>query len=255
MSYAKIYTLYKAKWWALPLVLPFLLLPLAHMVDTFTWVSDGSMVLYYLPLSLLLSLMLFYGWAALPGIVLSLAWHYYPQTSAPETLLKIVHFMVPIIVSWGGYRIFVTRRHNVSYGNAQLTAQRMFWQVVCPATLFLLIFHTIAWLGLYDKYLALAGVTPFSLRTLINYQALLVSGLTGTPFCYLLIRVLHHPRHIKGYLSRLRRDFDPKVTRLEVVAWFAVIALLMLLMLSPWDENTGIFTTNYTLSLLLPVML
>ncbi|POU03031.1 sensor domain-containing phosphodiesterase [Escherichia sp. ESNIH1] len=255
MSYAKIYNLYKAKWWALPLILPFLLLPLARMVNTFTWVADGSVVLYYLPLSLFLSLMLFYGWAALPGIVLSLAWHYYPQTSAPETLLKILHFIVPVVVSWGGYRVFVTRRHNISYGNAELTAQRMFWQVLCPATLFLLIFHTITWLGLYDKYQALTGVTPFSLRTLINYQALLVSGLTGTPFCYLLLRVIHHPRHLKGYLSRLRQDFDPKATRLEVVAWFAVIALLMVLMLSPWNESASIFSTNYTLSLLLPVML
>jgi hypothetical protein len=42
---------------------------------------------------------------------------------------------------------------------------------------------------------------PFNIRTLINYQALLVSGLTGVPLSYLLIRLIRHPRYIKS-LSR-----------------------------------------------------
>jgi hypothetical protein len=36
----------------------------------------------------------------------------------------------------------------------------------------------------------MAGLNPLNIRTLINYQALLVSGLTGVPLSYLLIRLI-----------------------------------------------------------------
>ncbi|EDQ5298569.1 hypothetical protein GM808_000403, partial [Salmonella enterica subsp. enterica serovar Kentucky] len=54
----------------LPLILPSILLPVLSSANTYALTSTGNVVLFYLPLAFMLSLMLFFGWAALPGIVL-----------------------------------------------------------------------------------------------------------------------------------------------------------------------------------------
>jgi hypothetical protein len=74
----------------------------------------------------------------------------------------------------------------------------------CPATLFLVLFQFAVYLGVYESRQSLAGLNPLNIRTLINYQALLVSGLTGVPLSYLLIRLIRHPRYIKSLLSQIR---------------------------------------------------
>lgn len=62
----------KDRWWALPLILPVVLLPVLSAANTLTQLGDGIVALYYLPLFFLLTLMLFFGVGAIPGIVLSL---------------------------------------------------------------------------------------------------------------------------------------------------------------------------------------
>lgn len=57
----------KDRWWALPLILPVVLLPVLSVANTLTQLGDGIVALYYLPLSFLLALMLFFGTEALPG--------------------------------------------------------------------------------------------------------------------------------------------------------------------------------------------
>jgi len=209
MTFLKRYQQYNDQWWALPLILPVVLLPFVILANTSTVVAGGVVTLYYLPLAFFITLMLFFGWAALPGITLALLLHYYPHTDGFETVAKIIHFLIPTILSWAGYRLFVTRRHMVSYGNADLMGQRLFWQVICPATLILLIFQMAAYLGMYDNYSMLAGASPWSVRTLINFQALMVGCLTGIPMCYLLIRIIRHPRYVRSFISPMRREFDP----------------------------------------------
>ncbi|HCD1581996.1 TPA: hypothetical protein NBH69_004756, partial [Enterobacter hormaechei] len=59
----------KDRWWALPLILPVVLLPVLSVANTLTQLGDGIVALYYLPLSFLLTLMLFFGLEALPGVV------------------------------------------------------------------------------------------------------------------------------------------------------------------------------------------
>lgn len=255
MNFLNIYQQHKDKWWALPLILPVLLLPIISLANTATTAAGGGVILYYLSLAFFISLMLFFGWAALPGIVLALFHHYYAASGAIETLEKTAHYLVPTILSWGGYRVFVLRRHMVAYGSERLMGQRIFWQVICPATVFLMIFQVATYLGLYDNYHTLAGVGPLSIRTLINFQALLVGCLTGTPLCYLLIRLIRHPRYLMSFISQMRAEFDPKVTRPEVIAWLSILALCLGLLLMPGSESGTIFSTNYTLSLLMPVML
>ena len=199
--------------------------------------------------------MLFFGFAALPGILLALFLRYYPDTSVFETIAVICHFIVPLIISWGGYRVFAPRRNMVAYGDIRLMSQRIFWQVLCPSTLFLVLFQFAVYLGIYESRQSLAGLNPLSIHTLINYQGLLVGGLTGVPLSYLLIRVIRHPRYLKRLASQIRAQIDKKVTVAEFILWGAALASLLCLLLFPMSDNSSIFSTNYTLSLLMPLML
>ncbi|MCK7317715.1 sensor domain-containing phosphodiesterase [Enterobacter cloacae] len=245
----------KDRWWALPLILPVVLLPVLSAANTLTQLGDGIVALYYLPLFFLLTLMLFFGAAAIPGIVLSLFLRYYASVGLFETIAAVFHFIIPLVLSWGGYRVFAPRRNMTAYGDVRLMAQRIFWQVFCPATLFLVLFQFAVYLGVYESRQSLAGLNPLNIRTLVNYQALLVSGLTGVPLSYLLIRLIRHPRYFRALISQIRAQIDKKVTVTEFLLWFLVLGGLLLLLLMPMNENSSIFTTNYTLSLLMPVML
>lgn len=243
------------RWWALPLILPVVLLPVLSVANTFTQLGEGIVALYYLPLSFLLSLMMFFGLEALPGIALSLFIRYYPSVGLFETVAGMLHFIVPIVLSWGGYRVFAPGRNMTAYGDTRLMAQRIFWQVFCPATLFLLLFQFAVYLGVYESRQSLAGLSPLNIRTLINYQTLLVSGLTGVPLSYLLIRLIRHPRYIYSLISQIRMQIEKKVTVAEFLIWAIALGGLLSLLLVPMNENSSIFSTNYTLSLLMPVML
>ncbi len=55
------------KWWGLPLFLPSLILPIFAHINTFAHISSGEVFLFYLPLALMISMMMFFSWAALPG--------------------------------------------------------------------------------------------------------------------------------------------------------------------------------------------
>ena len=140
-------------------------------------------------------------------------------------------------------------------GDIRLMSQRIFWQVLCPSTLFLLLFQFAVYLGIYESRQSLAGLNPLSIRTLINYQGLLVGGLTGVPLSYLLIRVIRHPRYLKRLASQICAQIDKKVTVAEFTLWAAALASLLCLLLFPMSDNSSIFSTNYTLSLLMPLML
>lgn len=245
----------KDSWWALPLLLPVVFLPILSFASTYTHLNSGIIALYYMPLAFLLSTLLFFGFAALPGISLALFLRYYPDTSVFETIAVICHFIVPLILSWGGYRVFAPRRNMVAYGDIRLMSQRIFWQVLCPSTLFLLLFQFAVYLGIYESRQSLAGLNPLSIRTLINYQGLLVGGLTGVPLSYLLIRVIRHPRYLKRLASQICAQIDKKVTVAEFIVWGAALASLLCLLLFPMSDNSSIFSTNYTLSLLMPLML
>ncbi|MDF3007412.1 MAG: hypothetical protein K0R86_1279, partial [Enterobacter kobei] len=58
-----------------------------------------------------------------------------------------------------------------------------------------------------------------------------------------------------SFISQMRREFDPKCTRLEVVLWLGLLITAMGFLLQPWNEESTIFSSNYTLTLLMPVML
>ena len=243
MTIFALYKKYRDRWWALPLILPVVLLPVARLATTYTQVQESIVVLYYMPLAFLLSMMLFYGMAAVPGIILALFLRYYPTFGGYETAVAITHFLIPITLSWGGYRVFAPRRNKVAYGEPRLMAQRLFWQMFCPATIFLMLFQFAVYLGVYKIRFNVAGISPPGIRSLINYQGLLVGCLTGVPFCYLIIRTLRHPRYLRSLLSQIVCQIDRKVTVMEVAIWLVASCALLALLLWPITENSTIFST------------
>ncbi len=243
------------KWWGLPLFLPSLILPIFAHINTFAHISSGEVFLFYLPLALMISMMMFFSWAALPGIALGIFVRKYAELGFYETLSLTANFIIIIILCWGGYRVFTPRRNNVSHGDTRLISQRIFWQIVFPATLFLILFQFAAFVGLLASRENLVGVMPFNLGTLINYQALLVGNLIGVPLCYFIIRVVRNPFYLRSYYSQLKQQVDVKVTKKEFALWLLALGALLLLLCMPLNEKSTIFSTNYTLSLLLPLMM
>ena len=136
--------------------------------------------------------------------MLSLFIRYYPQVGCLKPLPGSSIIIIPLVLSWGGYRVFAPRRNMTAYGDIRLMAQRIFWQVLCPATLFLVLFQFAVYLGVYESRQIPAGLNPLNIHTLINYQALLVSGLTGVPLSYLIIRLIRHPRYFRALISQTR---------------------------------------------------
>ncbi|MCX2240525.1 MASE1 domain-containing protein, partial [Escherichia coli] len=74
------------KWWGLPLFLPSLILPIFAHINTFAHISSGEVFLFYLPLALMISMMMFFSWAALPGIALGIFVRKYAELGFYETL-------------------------------------------------------------------------------------------------------------------------------------------------------------------------
>jgi len=246
---------HKDRWWALPLILPVIFLPIFSFASTYTHLNGGIIALYYMPLAFLLTLLLFFGLSALPGIILALFLRYHSTSGIFETAAVICHFIVPLTLSWGGYRVFSPPRNMVAYGDAKLMALRLFWQVLCPSALFLVLFQFAVYLGIYETRQSMAGLNPLTIRTLVNFQGLLVGGLTGVPLSYLLIRIIRHPRYLRALMSQIRTQIDKKVTVTEFILWLAALGGLLSLLLIPLSDTSTIFSTNYTLSLLMPLML
>lgn len=255
MIFCKWYKQYRDCWWGLPLILPLLVLPIIKFANTYTYVGDGKAYLYYLPLPFLLSIMLFFGWKALPGIIAGIACYLTRDLLAAEEVGLTLQFLIPTLVAWGGYQYFTGGRKMVSYGDTHLMAHRLFWQMFVPASLFMFLIQITLYIGIYPSLSEAQLASPLTQRNLINYQALLMGYLTGVPLCYLLIRIIRNPYYIRCFISQIRRDFDPKVKWPEMVVWGAVVLGIFSMLMMPLDKASTIFNTNYTISLLLPVML
>ena len=255
MYLASWYKKFKNRWWALPLVLPSILLPIATWCNAYTMMDGGRVYLVFMPLGLMTALMLVFSWSALPGIVLALLIGFSPFKSDFSPLMAVIHFLIPITISWGGYRIFVPRRNSIMFGAISLTAQRMIWLVLVNSLIFWAIYHLGVFFGWYQDVISNSIENLFHARTLINFQAVLIGCLTGTPFFYTLIRMCRNPHFVFSFISRLKAQMQSGVTKTEMALWGVLVVLLVSLLLVPDNDSSTIFTTDYTLTLILPLML
>ena len=255
MHFATWYNKHKNNWWALPLILPALMLPLAVWFNANTIMEGGRVFLIYMPLGLLTAFIIVFGWAALPGIVLALVIRYLPLKGEFVTMLAIVHFLIPLSLSFAAYRLFEPRRYAVTFGVVTLTLRRIFWLVLFNSALFLFIYQVGLFWGWYDPFLSMVSVNPLHPRTLINFQAVLVGTLTSMPFFYFIIRMIRNPHFVFSFYSRMLGQAQRGVTKTEMLLWIGVMTLLVNLLILPLGDSTSIFRTDYTLTLILPVML
>ncbi|WP_226572305.1 sensor domain-containing phosphodiesterase [Mangrovibacter yixingensis] len=245
----------KNQWWALPAILPLFLLPFAAWCNTFTILDDGRTVIYYLPHALFMALMLIFDWAALPGIALAIIIRYFPEYGIAYTLNVILLMMVPLVLCWFGYRIFVWRRYRVIFGSLSLTFSRCLWLVLIYSSTSLVWYQLSVFLGFLDGYYSLNGAEPLNIRTLINFQSLMVGTISGMPLCYFIIRAIRNPSFCRIFWLRLKKQFHPHVNFPEILTWFFLTGLLVALMVSKPGPSSTIFNTSYTFTLLLPLML
>ncbi|WP_435952585.1 EAL domain-containing protein [Dryocola sp. BD626] len=255
MRFANWYEKHKNNWWALPLILPALLLPLAVWFNAYSVMEGGRVFLVYMSLGLMTSFVVIFGWAAIPGIILALLIRYVPLKGDVTALLAVGHFLIPVALSYAGYRVFVPRRNSVMFGIIHLTLQRMVWLVLINSTLFVFLYQLGLFFGWYDAALSMVAENPLHPRTLINYQAVLVGTLTGMPFFYFIIRMIRNPRFVASFWSRMRGQAQNGVTKTEISLWLCLVALLVTMLMLPIGDSTSIFRTDYTLTLILPVML
>lgn len=245
----------KNNWWALPLILPSLLLPLVASLNAQTLLDGSRVFLLYMPLALMTAFVMLFGWSAFPGIVLALLIRYLPIKGELIVFVYTLHCLVPLSISWFCYHVFVPRRRAVRFDMMNLILARMFWLVWVNGTLFLLFYEAGLLLGLYDQEFLIFPEMLWTVRTLINYQAVLVGCLTGLPFFYYLLRIIVNPMFIKSFWCRMLAQKQRGVTLTEILLWSALIVGFMVLLLNPISEKSTIFNTDYTLILMLPVML
>lgn len=255
MNFCKWYKKYRDRWWGLPLILPLLVLPIIKFANTYTYVDGGKTYLYYLPLPFLLCMMLFFGWKALPGVIAGISCYLTRDLRTAEEIGLTLQFLIPTMVAWGGYQYFNVGRKMISHGDTRLMAHRLLWQMFIPASLFMFLIQFTLYIGVYPSLSEVQLTSPLTERNLINYQSLLMGYLTGVPLCYLLIRLIRNPYYIRSFISQVRLDFDPKVKWPEILVWGVVALGIFSMLMIPLSKTSTIFSTNYTISLLLPVML
>lgn len=144
-----------------------------------------------------------------PGIIIGLLLTLAHGMMFEQSIGVLFHFLIPCVLCWGGYRI-------LSPASAGLTRQRptdaasSVLANAAPRSFFLILSQIAEYLGLHPRTTEMTGVTPFSLRSLITFQALMVGCLTGMPLCYFVLRVIRNPFHLRGFISQVRLQIDPK---------------------------------------------
>ncbi|MGB7800662.1 EAL domain-containing protein [Buttiauxella sp.] len=255
MQLSKTYNRYKDKWWALPLVLPFILYPITEYLSAYGVVDGFESTFFYLNMALTTILTMIYGFKALPGILLCLFYRVYPDRGLEPALMSMLHYFTSVAISCAGYYCFTGKRGRASFGRYDLTWQRIFWLIFINATLFLNYYHAELYLGLFGIHHSLMYISPFTTRTLINYQGMIVGNMMGLPMMYLVIRSIRTPAYLVKYLKKIRLQAAREMRLPELVCLFGSLGLLTIMMISPLNHALPLMNSIYTLTLLLPVMI
>ncbi|WP_083615904.1 EAL domain-containing protein [Pantoea sp. 1.19] len=244
-----------ARWWGLPLLLPQILMPLSAHLSTRLMMPDGYAYLIYLPIAMMISLLLVFSWAAIPGMVLALLLRYVPIYGPLYASTMVLALQIGLLLCWWGYRAQMGRRWGVSVGSLRHNLVRLCWLAVLSPCLQLALMQLLIAVNLFPASLSVFGSVPLSVRNLINYQASLISALCAVPLYYSLIRIAKTPRYLLVLAHQLRRQFCPRVSLREFGVWLLLICALMGFMIEGRSLTENLLLTDYTLTLLLPLML
>ncbi|WMY75125.1 EAL domain-containing protein [Buttiauxella selenatireducens] len=255
MQLSTAYNRVKDRWWALPLVLPFLLYPITQYLSAYVTIDGFEIPFLYLNMALITILTMIYGFKALPGILLCLFYRIYPDRGLEPALMAMLHYFTSVAISCAGYYYFTGMRGRTSFGRYNLTWQRIFWLVFINATLFLNYFHAELYLGLFGIHETMMYISPLTIRTLINYQGMLVGNMVGLPMLYLVIRSIRNPFYLVKYFKKIRHQVADDLRLPELVCLFGSLSLLTILMITSLNHSLPLMNSIYTLTLLLPLMI
>lgn len=248
---------FSRQWWGLPIFGALVLVNLSSWFSPIILLPEGRTYLMYMPLAVCVALLMVFDWRAFPGIALAMFLRYDLRIGIEMGAMLTLIYLFTLAVAWGGYRLQAGRRWSASFGLMKLPVPRVLWLVVFLSVLFILLLQTVVELGLLPGYLGMVTRDFFTLRTLINLQAMMLGTLLSGHLWYLILRVARKPRYLRVLCSKLRNQRAPGVKAPELIVWFLVL-ISMVAMLS-LQGITGpvakILLSDYTLTLLLPVLL
>ncbi|WP_413649341.1 EAL domain-containing protein [Pantoea sp. B65] len=249
------YRRFSTRWWGLPLLLPLILMPVSGHFSARLQLAEGYVYLIYLPLAMMVAMLMVFDWAALPGICVALLFRYFPLISPPQALTLSVLFLIAICISWAGYRLHARNRWGVGFGELSMAPIRLFWLAFFLPTLMLILLQMVVTLGVLPEASTLFSRDPFTIRTLINFQALLLSCVSLLQVYYWLIRIVKNPRFAAILWQRLQRQMAEDVTFRELFCWGVLMTVMLGILTHFRLDRENLLTSDYTLTLLLPLML
>ncbi|RWR00806.1 membrane protein [[Pantoea] beijingensis] len=246
---------FRTHWWGLPFFLPLLLLPLSSQFSARLLLPEGYVYLIYLPLAMMAAMLMVFDWAALPGIILALLCRYFWIYTPGQAFITCLVFIASLLVCWLGYRTHSGKRWRAGFGELSMTPVRLFWLAFFLPTLVVVLYQMMVTMGFVPVNTSIFARDPFTIRALINYQAVLISCITMLQFYYFLIRIIKNPRFARTLWRHLNAQIAEDVPRLELVCWGILLAIMLgaLTYVRPSREN--LLASDYTLTLLLPLML
>lgn len=246
---------FRRRWWGAPLWLALLLMPLSGALSARLSLPDGPVYLLFLPVTLMVALLMVFDWTALPGLALALFWRYLTLFSFAHTLVTCAITLCNVTICWLGYRIWCGRRWGVTPGAWSLSLIRLFWIGFLLPTLLVTLMQIAVSLNIVPAAVSIFNRNPLTLRTLINYQAMVISCVAILPLYYTVIRCFRHPRYFSRQLNLLRQERAESVSAVEIRIWLVWLLLLVLLLVILHSELQNQAISDFALLLLLPTML
>lgn len=246
---------FRRSWWGVPLCLALLLMPLSGALSVRLQLPDGPVYLLFLPVTLAIALLMVFDWAALPGITLSLLWRYLMFFSPGHALVTCTIFISGISICWLGYRIWAGRRWGAGPGTPGIGLMRLFWIGFLLPTLLVFLLQIMVTLGVVPANTSIFNRNPLTLRTLINYQAFLLSCVAVLPLYAMMLRCFRHPRYFSRQINLLRQQIAESVSAAEIKIWLFWLMLLVGLLMLLHSELQNQTMGDFALLLLLPTML
>lgn len=209
-------------------------------------ISGTTIRLYDLTLPVISALLILYNKKAIPVLILFAL--YSVHTQPLPHLLGTISQLIAALISTKVYFYAAGKRGAVSFGRSSLSAQRILW-LICFNTLIFTVIQQ--WLLLNFHFIS--EVNILSIPTLINVQWMLTSCITGTPFCYLILRACYQPLWFFNYLKQLKKLITSGPRAIYQLLWALLVVGIMYCLI--YLQGDTLIYTDYTIVWLLPVML
>lgn len=248
---------FSRRWWGLPVLCALIFINLASYLSPIIPLPEGRTYLMYMPLAVCVALLMVFDWRAFPGIALTMFIRYDLRIGAGMAMLMTSIYLFSLAIIWAGYRFQAGRRWSASFGLLRLPLPRVLWLVVLLSCLFILLLQVVVEIGLLPQYLGMVTREFMTIRTLINLQAMMLGTLLSGHLWYLLLRIIRKPRYLRVLRAKMRNQRAPRVSMVEGGIWFALLStmVIMLCLQGISGPVAKILLSDYTLTLLLPVLL